>query len=36
MVIVCYNGVAVVGRGLHQELGYIIDRDVVNTALHWA
>ena len=36
MFIVCYNGVAVVRGGLHQEFGYIIDRDVVNTTLHWA
>jgi len=32
--IVCYNGMAVFGQGLHQEFGYIIDRDVIDLALH--
>ena len=32
----CNNGMTVVRGGLHQEFGYIIDCDVVDTALHGA
>ena len=34
--VLCYYGMAVLGRGLHQELWYIIDDYVIYSALHWA
>ena len=36
ILIVCDNGMTVVRGGLHEEFGYIIDRDVVDTALYVA
>ena len=32
----CHYGMAVWGRGLHQELWYVVDDHVINSALHGA
>ena len=32
----CHNGMDVWGRGLHQELWYVVDVNVINSALHGA
>ena len=34
--VLCHYGMAVLGRGLHQEPGYIIDDYVIYSALHGA
>ena len=35
VIYVLYHyGMAVVGRGLHQELWYVVDDNVINSALH--
>ena len=34
--IMCHYGMAVWGRGLHQELWYVVDGNVINSALHGA
>ena len=34
--VLCHYGMAVVGRGLHQELWYVVDYNVINYALHGA
>ena len=36
MYVLCHYGMAVLGRGLHQELWYIVDVNFVNSALHGA
>ena len=30
----CHYGMAVWGQGLHRELWYIVDDNVINSALH--
>ena len=32
--VMCHYGTAVWGRGLHQELWYVVDGNVINYALH--
>ena len=32
--VLCHYGMVVVGRGLHQELWYAVDDNVINSALH--
>ena len=32
----CHYGMAVGGRGLHQELWYVVDDNVIYSALHGA
>ena len=32
--VLCHYGMAVLGRGLHQELWYIVDDYVIYSALH--
>ena len=32
----CHYGISVWGRGLHQELWYVVDGNVINSALHGA
>ena len=32
----CHYGMAVWGRGLHQELWYVVDGNFINSALHGA
>ena len=32
--VICHYGMAVWDRGLHQELWYIVDYNVINSALH--
>ena len=32
----CNYGMAVWGKGLHQELWYVVDDNVINSALHGA
>ena len=34
--VMCHYGMAVWGRGLHQELWYVVDGNVINYALHGA
>ena len=34
--VVCHYGMAVWGRILHQELWYVVDDNVINSALHGA
>ena len=34
--VMCHYGMAVWGRGLHQELWYVIDGNVIKSALHGA
>ena len=34
--VMCHYGMAVWGRGLHQELWYVVDDNVINFALHGA
>ena len=34
--VMCHYGMAVWGRGLHQELWYVVDGNVMNSALHGA
>ena len=34
--VLCHYGMAVLGRGLHQELLYIVDDYVIYSALHGA
>ena len=34
--VMCHYGISVWGRGLHQELRYVVDDNVINSALHWA
>ena len=34
--VMCHYGMAVWGWGLHQELWYVVDDNVINSALHWA
>ena len=33
--VMCHYGMAVWGRGLYQELWYVVDGNVINSALHW-
>ena len=32
--VLCHYGMAVLGRGLHQELWYVVDYYVIYSALH--
>ena len=32
--VMCHYGMAVWGRGIHQELWYIVDDNVINSTLH--
>ena len=32
--VMCHYGMDVWGRGLHQELWYVVDDNVINSALH--
>ena len=32
--VMCHYGMAVWGQGLHQELWYVVDGNVINSALH--
>ena len=34
--VLCHYGMAVLGRGLHQELWYVVDDYVIYSALHGA
>ena len=34
--VMCHYGMSVWGRGLHQEIWYIVDGNVINSALHGA
>ena len=34
--VMCHYGMAVCGWGLHQELWYVVDGNVINSALHGA
>ena len=34
--VMCHYGMAVWGRGLHQELWYVADGNFINSALHGA
>ena len=34
--VICHYGMAVWSRGLHQELWYVVDGNVINSALHGA
>ena len=34
--VMCHYGMAVWGRGIHQELWYVVDGYVINSALHVA
>ena len=34
--VLCHYGMAVLGWGLHQELWYVVDGNVINSALHGA
>ena len=34
--VMCHYGMAVWGRVLHQELWYVVDGNVINSALHGA
>ena len=34
--VICHYGMAVWGWGIHQELWYVVDGNVVNSALHGA
>ena len=34
--VLCHYGIAVVGRGLHRELWYVVDDNVIYSALHGA
>ena len=34
--VMCHYGIAVWGRGLHHEIWYVIDGNVINSALHGA
>ena len=34
--VLCHYGMAVLGRGIHQELRYIVDDYVIYSALHGA
>ena len=34
--VMCHYGMAVCGQGLHQELWYVVDGNVIDSALHGA
>ena len=34
--VICHYGIALWGRGFHQELWYVLDDNVINSALHGA
>ena len=34
--VMCHYGMAVWGRGLHQEIWYVVDGNVINSSLHGA